>query len=878
MDEGLGIQFEYTSPNTPQFNGVVERAFANIFQRTRALLNGTKLPLKLRHGLWAEAENTAIDLENTLVTPNKPVPSYTAFFEKEYAAFRTLHKFGEVGIVSYGREINKMKPKHLNRGRHCLYLGHAINHSKDTFRFLNLDTNRIIRSRDVSWLNKTYGEWKGIKTPHADQDEDPIIFEDFVVILDSSTPQADNPPPAPPATDEDDAHHVTTDEETNEPADNDDNDDATVVADNTVFHPTPRNRTSGLHRIMQNLAISFNPEAEEALETYQNQSTPTTSTPPTPTPIQGRGDSPVPEQANILYESGSRLSEEEWHQVLNHTYSLDIEAAYIHAELQEYGKPEDVPEDKRKDVFEAPRNFNQAWDHECPFQRKMWREAINKEFDKMEGHKVWKKVKKSVMPKDRRCVKCKWVFEVKRNGVFRARLVACGYSQVPGQDFNEVYSPVVNDCTVRILLIIKMILTLESMLVDIETAFLHGNLKEIIFMDCPPGMDHGEDECLQLLKTIYGLVQSARAFYRKLAEALKSIGFVQSLADPCLFIKNIKKGVCFVALWVDDCLFMGHKSVLQESVEMLQKYFKLKITNDTNDYLSCEIIYTKDLSRCWIGQPHLCRKIEKTFGELVKGLPRYRTPGTPGLVITKPVDPKAIISFEDQKLYRSGVGMLLYLVKYSRPDIANPVRELTKGMKEATPGALKELKRVLKYVIDTKDIGLKLAPEITGKVEWKIVLYTDSDWAGDKDSRKSITGYALFLQNCPVTWKSRQQDTIALSSSEAEINACTEACKEIKFVANVLESMGIVVEKPITVRVDNVGAIYMAENGGISQRTKHIDLKTKFVTQYVEDGFIKVVFVRSEDNKSDFFTKNVSGEIFDQHKGNFVMDRNEITE
>jgi hypothetical protein len=369
---------------------------------------------------------------------------------------------------------------------------------------------------------------------------------------------------------------------------------------------------------MQNLAISFNPEAEEAYEAYQ-----TNPQPPTPTPIQGRGDSPVPEQANVLYESGSKLSGEEWHQILNNTYSLDIEAAYIHAELQDYGKPEDVPLDKRKDVFEAPKNFNQAWDHECLFQRKLWREAINKEFDKMEGHKVWKKVKKDAMPKDRRCVKCKWVFEVKRNGVFCARLVACGYSQVPGQDFTEVYSPVVNDCTVRILLIIKMILTLESLLVDIETAFLHGNLKEIIFMDCPPGMDHGDDECLQLLKTIYGLVQSARAFYRRLAEALKSIGFVQSLADPCLFIKNTNKGVCFVALWVDDCLFMGHKSVLQESVEMLQKHFKLKITNDTNDYLSCEIIYTKDLSRCWIGQPHLCRKIEKTFGEFVKGLPKY---------------------------------------------------------------------------------------------------------------------------------------------------------------------------------------------------------------------------------------------------------------
>ena len=497
----------------------------------------------------------------------------------------------------------------------------------------------------------------------------------------------------------------------------------------------------------------------------------------------------------------------------------------------------------------------------------------------MEDHKVWKKVKRAVMPQDRRCVKCKWVFEIKRNGVCHARLVACGYSQVPGQDFNEVYSPVVQDTTVRMLLILKMVQKLCSMIADVETAFLHGDLKEEIFMDCPKGMDHKEDECVKLLKTLYGLVQSAKAFYRKLGEVLKSIGFEQSLTDPCLFVRKTNKGVCYVALWVDDCLFIGTKDVLESSIKLLEKHFKLKIEENTNDYLSCEILYNKDLTKCWIGQPHLCKKIEVTFGELVKGLPKYKTPGTPGLVITKPVDPEAVVSTEDQHMYRSGVGMLLFLVKYSRPDIANAVRELSKGMKEATPSAMKELKRVLKYVIDTQENGLKLEPKYTNskEINWELVLFTDSDWAGDTDTRKSVSGYALFLMECPLVWKSRQQTTIALSSSEAEINACSDAVKEIRFAVNVLETMGIKVALPVTVRVDNVGAIYMAENAAVSQRTKHVDLRTKFLTQYIEDGFIKILFVKSEENLSDFFTKNVSGEVFDKHKDYYIDSREVVS-
>jgi hypothetical protein len=159
------------------------------------------------------------------------------------------------------------------------------------------------------------------------------------------------------------------------------------------------------------------------------------------------------------------------------------------------------------------------------------------------------------MLSNHRCVKSKWVFKIKRNGLYRARLVACGYSQIPGADFNEIpYSPVINNVTYRILLVLSSIMGYSNVIVDIVTAFLHGTLAkgEEVYMECPPGLDALEGSVLCLQKTIYGLVQAARAFYKKLTQVLKSIGFARGLADPCLLSRKGKKGVVHIALYVDD--------------------------------------------------------------------------------------------------------------------------------------------------------------------------------------------------------------------------------------------------------------------------------------------------------------------------------------
>ena len=181
-----------------------------------------------------------------------------------------------------------------------------------------------------------------------------------------------------------------------------------------------------------------------------------------------------------------------------------------------------------------------------------------------------------------------------------------------------------------------------------------------------------------------------------------------------------------------------------------------------------------------------------------------------------------------------------------------------------TVAAVKEMHRVIKFVLDSEFKGLKMRPIFKGGL-WNIVAYSDSDYAGDKDTRISVSGYIIFLNGAPVSWRSKAQRSVTLSSSEAEYVALSEAAKEVKFIYMVLHAMGFEVKLPITVRVDNIGAIFMAENVTTSNRTKHVDTRFRFVNEFVKDKFIDVIFVKTKDNTADIFTKNTSSEISEGH-------------
>jgi histone deacetylase 1/2 len=851
--EALGIQFEYTSPGSPQFNGRVERKFPTLYSRVRSALNGARLPTDLRDGLWPEAARNATDMENVMVTSTKVVASHNQFFETEMPGLRNTRTFGEIAIVN-DHAKRKKQGKLVDRGRPCLLLGRAKDHFRDVYRFLNLKTRKIIQSRDVLWLNKSYGDWKELPTAitRLDMEANDPDYE-FLNLEDPTQEIGRDSIQAEAIRVDDDLPHNETPEMFEQEAD-------------PAMNPRVAKEMKRLGGFFNPVALSITQRVQQAQAQAQQLANETAI----PT---GRDDEEVlPDSSNVLidrFHPDFRLG---------YDYAmLATEATAILATQETTGdKPidyETIPAPTYKDVFENPATYNEAWNNQCEWQRIKWRAAIATELKKMDDLKVWKKIKRSEKPDERRCVKCKWIFEIKRSGIFRARLVACGYSQIPGVDFTESYSPVGNDVTIRIMLITEMVKGLESKIIDVETAFLHGLLAdgEEIYMDCPDGLEHENDECLFLLKTIYGLVQAARAFFKKLIKVLQLIGFTQSKADPCLMIRRNKLGVVYMIIHVDDCYAAGNSKALADAIEGMKGHFKLK-----TDYLSCEIRFDKTKSKAWLGQPHLLNKLESKFREMVKSSQVYRTPGTPSYGVIRPkVDlGDAIVSEEEQTQYRSGVGMLLYLVKHSRPDISNAVRELTKCMDGASPAAFKELKRVIKFVLDTKTYGLKLEPKFDDKtVIWDMLIYTDSDWAGDKDNRISVSGFIIFLLGAPIMWRSKGQRSVSLSSSEAEFYALSEASKEIKFIVQILISMGIPVTIPIIIRVDNVGAIFMADNSSASSRTKHMDTRYHFVREFVEENFIKIIFVKSSENVADGYTKNTSGDIYEEHLDKYVADK-----
>ena len=279
----------------------------------------------------------------------------------------------------------------------------------------------------------------------------------------------------------------------------------------------------------------------------------------------------------------------------------------------------------------------------------------------------------------------------------------------------------------------------------------------------------------------------------------------------------------------------------------------------------------------WITQSTLLKKVEQKFGPLITTMKNYnyKTPGTPGRGIIRPNDDENSLSVADQKLYRSGIGTLLQFSTKTRPDLANPVRELSKCMDRGTPAAFKEMLRVICYLLQTKNHGFKIAPTLNhpSKIDWTLKLFSDSDWGADIKTRRSVTGFVILLNNTPIMWRSQTQRTVALSSTEAEYYAMADAVKEIKFILQVLESLHISVEKPIIVHIDNVGAIFVAENASATKHTRHIDARYHFVREFIIDGHIKVIFVMSKNNIADMFTKNVTSEILEEHIDNFLIHR-----
>lgn len=460
------------------------------------------------------------------------------------------------------------------------------------------------------------------------------------------------------------------------------------------------------------------------------------------------------------------------------------------------------------------------------------------------------------IPKEKRAIKCKWVYATKEdiNGEitkFKARLVAKGFSQIEGIDYQETFAPVVRYSSIRMLLAIAAHYNLEIAQMDAVTAFLNGKLEEEIYMEQPLHFDDKSGRYCKLIKSIYGLKQASRVWNETLNRTLTTFGLTRSQVDQCIYHQIKKNDILIVAIYVDDILIFSNKKELEIKVKnALISDYKMKDMGVASSILGVRITRDREKGTITLDQTAYINRILIRF-DMQERKP-VRSPLDPSQKLSNEMCPKK----EDLRLsmkkipYRQAIGSLLFLAMISRPDISFSVNLLSRYCENPGLAHWGAVKRLMHYIKGTINYRL-----IYGTSNESLKGYSDADWAADLDERKSTTGYLFTLFGGAISWVSKRQPTVALSSTEAEYMATVASIQESIWLKNLFKEMFTSFANPTTIFCDNKGAIQVLNNNSYSSRTKHIDIKIKFIREHLENHSVKIEYLPTADMPADILTK-----------------------
>ena len=505
-----------------------------------------------------------------------------------------------------------------------------------------------------------------------------------------------------------------------------------------------------------------------------------------------------------------------------------------------------------------------------------WRKAIHAELQSMIDNEVWEVVPRSTVPQGRRVITSTWTFRVKQDPQgritrFKGRLCARGFQQIPGQDYNRTHAPTARLTSFRALMARAAQRDYELKHADFHTAYLNGHLDEPIFMHVPAGFrafaqQHPTavpsglnlDDCvLRLKKSIYGLKQAGRNWNRTLHSKLTSLGFERTDADPCLY--KLKDQEVYLLLYVDD-LIIGHVRGFDTThiLTELGNAFKIGSIEPLNYFLGFEVHRLRHRRYLRLSQRRYTLDILHRFG--LRDCNPVATPAVPQGSNNR-ISDGTPLDQDAASLYRTMVGALLWLALGSRPDIAFAVSTLTRHMKSPTDRAMTAAKRVLRYLSGNTDASLHYNSN-----PCRLVGESDSSWANDLDSRRSFAGYIFSFSNGgAISWSSRLQRCVALSSTEAEYIGCCESGKEAVWLRKLANDLGVDTSEPTLIRQDNDGAKALTEDVVFHRRSKHIDTRYHYVRDLVNDKSVRFHHTPGTDLAADIFTKPLSKPALQRH-------------
>lgn len=556
----------------------------------------------------------------------------------------------------------------------------------------------------------------------------------------------------------------------------------------------------------------------------------------------------------------------------NETSIHENEIEYIYEEVSDNGDEEDlnsgqgnsterqdtrtrsgrrINKPKHYDDF-ALLTYNEAMQSE---ERDRWKKAIEDEKGSLEKNQTWEYIDKKEA-NGTKVLTNKWVFKIKDDGTYKARLVVRGCQQQKGIDYTEVFSPVVNISSLRMLLAISVKRNFILKKFDIKTAFLYGKITEDIYMNVPEGYEEQEGKICKLKKSLYGLKQAPMKWNECFTKCLKEYDMKPLSIDQCIFTNQI--GTLMLAIYVDDGLVAGERNEdIDSLLRKLEENFEIKKFEEVDMFLGIRL--TKGDNWMKLDQKKYTESILEKFH-----MENAKSAATP---ITDNNDNCQIELKPEKFPYREAVGSLLYLSNKTRPDIAYAVGFCSRNLENPTRADINNVKRIFRYLAGTRDDGIIYKKDEKDEM---LKAYSDSDFAGDKMTRKSTTGYVVFYCNGPISWSSRKQPVVALSSTEAEFIAAAESVKEVLYVKTLFESI-ILRNISATLNIDNQSAISIIKNAQFNRRSKHIDVRFHFIHEKVNEGLINVKYLCTEENIADIFTKALNSVKFMKHKNELVI-------
>ncbi|GJY73089.1 ribonuclease H-like domain, reverse transcriptase, RNA-dependent DNA polymerase [Tanacetum coccineum] len=490
---------------------------------------------------------------------------------------------------------------------------------------------------------------------------------------------------------------------------------------------------------------------------------------------------------------------------------------------------------------DEPKNYKEASSDQ------KWIEAMKVELDSINRNNTWEL---TTLPKGHKAIGLKWVFKTKKdaNGNIikhKARLVAKGYIQQHGIDFEEVFAPVARMETIRLLLAIAANNKWEVHHLDVKSAFLHGDLKEEVYVTQPEGFVKRQDngKVYRLIKALYGLRQAPRAWNIKLDNTLKSLDFKKCALEQAIYTKTSKDSTLLIGVYVDDLIITGTpKKEIDKFKAQMEEKFEMSDLGLLAYYLGIEVTQTEgDIS---IRQSAYAIKILKEAGMI--DCNETLIPMDPGTRLTKITEGTMVNSTE----YRSLIGCLRYLL-HTRPDLSYSVGLLSRFMQEPREQHMKAIRQVLRYVKGTKDYGITYKHNGGNKIHG----FSDSSYGVNTQEGKGTTGIIFYYGESPISWSTQKQATVALSSCESEFIAATAAATQALWLKRLLSKLTHSQEEKVTIQVDNKSAITLMKNPVFHGRSKHIDTKYHFIRECIEKEDIQVEFINGEYQKADILTK-----------------------